>query len=104
MTATLYQLLAIDPDGETRCLDSYATYQAAVSARGDDVFRQVRANPGCWLRIEHRIVGPGLAGPLTVHPFCTEVGVQLEHATVDRAAELAEVEAWLRWLHQDRAE
>lgn len=94
-----YRLIAIAASDPARVIGEFATYQGALAARGEDVFDQLAANQGWWLRVEHHIVGPGTEGAATVHPFCTELGVDPHREQPPGLDDLADAYAWLASLH-----
>jgi hypothetical protein len=94
-----YRLIAVTDGIPDRLVGEYPTYREALGARGDDVYARLVANHGRWVRIEHHIIGPGLQGPHTVHPFCTELGVDPDGEADASAATLADARAWLTALH-----
>lgn len=95
-----YDLIAVAADGDRTVIGHYDRYDHAVAARGRDVLTQLAAAGGWWTRVEHVIVGPGLAGPQTEHGFCTELGVDPDRESAPSAADLADAREWLDTLHQ----
>jgi hypothetical protein len=65
-----YQLYAADT---ARHLGSHSTYEAACLA-ADEYTLNVLAVAADWVTVETWVVGPGLDGPLTLHPVVTHIG------------------------------
>ncbi len=95
-----YRLIRLTGCPPNRFVGEYPTYAEALAARGSDTFTELVANDGWWLRIEHVIVGPGLDGPATVHPFCTELGVDPHRTVGPTPDDLVDAHGWLTALHQ----
>jgi hypothetical protein len=95
-----YRLIRLASGGERLAVGEYDTYPAALQARADDVIEQLDANDGWWLRVEHVIVGPGLLGAATEHPFCTELGVDPATGRLPTPVDLDDARCWLADLHR----
>ncbi len=95
-----YRVIRLASGGERLVVGDYDTYAAALHARADDVIEQLEANDGWWLRVEHVIVGPGLLGATTEHPFCTELGVDPATGTLPTPLDLDDARHWLADLHR----
>ena len=95
-----YDLITIADDGSRTLIGRFERYDDAIAARGHDVLAQLAAQGGWWTRVEHVIVGPGLAGPRTEHGFATELGVDPDRDSAPTAADLADAREWLEALHQ----
>lgn len=94
-----YELHRAGEDEQPRLLGSYATYEAALHARDQDVLEQLEQARGHRIQPQHLIVGPGQRGARTAHQVVCSVG-QPTGDPVDLAAELAATEDWLRRIHQ----
>ncbi len=95
-----YQVYAVDEDGSApRLVASAATFEEALAERDRDVLAQLRAGGGRTLTVTHEIVGPGLAGPHTVHPVTTTLGVAGGVSPADLAEFVAEAAVWLEVIH-----
>jgi len=95
-----YRLTRLTGENESSFIGEYETYTAALRARMNDVLDALDANNGWWLRVEHVIVGPGLLGATTEHPFCTELGVDPACGTLPTRVDLDEARRWLDALHR----
>jgi hypothetical protein len=93
-----YRLHAVDRD-QLRLVGEYADYPTALRARIDDVLDQLRNHNAWWTRAEHVIVGPGVDGPDTHHPLCTELGVDPADGRVPNEEDLRDAYAWLLFAH-----
>lgn len=93
-----YRVVGIDGDA-TRVVGDFPDYRAALRARVDDVMAQLEVLGWTWTRAEHVIIGPGVDGPRTVHPACTEVGVDGADSRIVTSAEVDGVRAWLLAAH-----
>ena len=65
-----YRLYAME---SLRLLSLHDSYEAALAA-ADAHTLAVLATANDWVTVETCIVGPGLRGPLTVHPVVTHLG------------------------------
>ncbi len=98
-----YQVYAVDEDGSApRLVASAATFEAAPAKRDRDVLAQLFAGRGRTLTVTHEIVGPGLAGPHTVHPVTTSLGVAGGVSLAELAELVAEAGVWLEVIHARR--
>ena len=96
-----YELMLVEDDDETRtAIGSYPDYPTAVRARVEDVLKRLRRNGGWWTRVEHVIVGPGVDGPQTCHPFCTELGVDRCGGRQPTKADFEDERRWLMAAHE----
>jgi len=96
-----YELMVVDELADTRRLiGRYPDYRSAVRARVHDVLHQLRRNGGSWTRVEHLIVGPGVDGPRTPHPFCTELGVDTSAGREPTDKDFEEDQRWLYAAHE----
>lgn len=95
-----YQLIRLAGAGDRQLVGDYDTYSVALRARRDDVIDQLAANDGWWLRVEHIIVGPGVLGATTEHPFCTELGVDPAGGALPTPLDLDDARQWLANLHR----
>jgi hypothetical protein len=87
-TGTAYELLGC-----------YATYEATLLVRDEDVLAQL-AWEGGWYRVfEHAIVGPGLDGARTVHIHGTAMGVDPASGRVPSPTDLDDAQQWLQAIH-----
>jgi hypothetical protein len=85
---TSYQLYAA---GSAQLLSCHMTYEAGLVA-ADAYTLALLAVATDWVTVETWIVGPGLNGPLTVHPVVTHVGPPTE---------LEECRKWLARLRSE---
>jgi hypothetical protein len=75
-----YQLLALGSGRRDqqaapyRDLGRYGDLETVVRARVEDVLRQLAANDGWLVRVQHLIIGPGHDGPATVRSYISGVG------------------------------
>ncbi len=98
-----YEVHAVDEDGSPRRLvASAATFEEALAERDRDVLAQLSAGDGRTLTVTHEIVGPGLAGPHTVHPVTTSLGVTGGVSPAELAELVAEAGVWLEVIHGRR--
>ncbi len=97
-----YQVHAVGEDGSPRLVASAATFEAALAERDRDVLARLSAGGGRTLTVTHEIVGPGLAGPHTVHPVTTSLGVAGGVSPAELAGFVAEAGTWLDVIHSRR--
>src|SRR5437773_1949977 len=97
-----YRLIRINGDEPTRTVGVHDGYEQALAARADDVLAQLVERGGWRTRIEHVIVGPGVDGPATVHPLCTELGVDPGGGGVPQPRDLDDAREWLTVIHAVR--
>ena len=95
-----YRLVSLTGQRRNQTLGEYDTYREAVTARGADAYQQLVDNEGWWLRVEHVIVGPGLAGPATDHRFCSEFGVDPHRHEPPSPGDLLDAREWLEDAHR----
>lgn len=97
-----YELVLVEEHYEAtrKIIGRYPDYPAAVRARVDDVLHRLRRNGGWWTRVEHVIVGPGVDGPQTSHPFCTELGVDRCGGRQPTKADFEDDRRWLLAAHE----
>lgn len=94
-----YQVLAVGASaGSQRCwrsLGRYPSMETALRARVQDVLRQLVGNHGWLTNAEHLIIGPGHAGPATVHSFLTQLG---NEPSADEDSSPLDLEGSRQWL------
>ncbi|HET7328033.1 MAG TPA: hypothetical protein VF223_04225 [Trebonia sp.] len=85
-----------------RLLGRFASYERAMRERDADVLVRLAAAGGYYLQVDHVIVGPGLAGPVTEHRVSTALGVDPEAGRVPTPADLLEAAGWLAQVRAGR--
>jgi hypothetical protein len=95
-----YELMMVDDDGMSHLVGCYPDYETAVRARVEDVLCWLARNGGWWTRVEHVIVGPGVDGSATSHPFCTELGVDPRDGRQPTTSDLEDARSWLLVVHE----
>jgi hypothetical protein len=95
-----YELLMLDDDSNPHSIGCYPDYDSALRARVEDVLSWLRRNGGWRTRVEHVIVGPGVDGPATSHPFCTELGVDPRGGREPTETDLEDNRRWLLEVHE----
>jgi hypothetical protein len=95
-----YELMMVDGGGVPHPVGVYPDYETAVLARVEDVLFCLAGNSGWWTRVEHVIIGPGVDGPVTSHPFCTELGVDPRGGRQPTATDLQDAREWLLVVHE----
>jgi hypothetical protein len=94
-----YKLHAIS-EGSQALVGEYGDYSSALQARVDHVLDQLRANDGWWTRAEHLVVGPGIDGPTTHYPMCTELGVDPADGRIPTKHDIDDARDWLLFAHE----
>jgi hypothetical protein len=94
-----YQLHAVG-DGSQVLVGEYGDYAGALQARVNHVLDQLRGNDGWWTHAEHLIVGPGIDGPTTHYPMCTELGVDPADGRVPNEHDIDDARTWLLFAHE----
>jgi len=92
-----YEVLALGSGAGAswRRVGRYQDLDAALAARVEDVLAQLQANDGWVVFTEHLVIGPGPAGPASVHSYATRVGAE---RTSDRVPDPANLDDSRRWL------
>lgn len=98
-----YRLFASPPDGERdawQFLGRFASYEAALLVRDEDVVRQLIEAGGWYVEVDHVILGPGLRGPETEHRLAAGVGIPPGPGTQPTQSDLDQTRHWLAQLHR----
>jgi hypothetical protein len=89
-------------EARTRCrrVGQFASLEAAIQGRVDDVLEQLAANDGWLVTAEHVIVGPGHDTRAEVYTYVTQVGSDPDSERVPLPYDPGATRRWLLATHQ----